>query len=597
MQSETIKPEHTSIAHLIREVNEKKLLLPEFQRPFIWSIEQTKDLLDSLTRGIFIGAFMLAKPQFDLSCREIETRPRSGKGSRAKLESLFYRKIEFEGSRILVVLDGQQRITSICRVLKGFDKLYFVFQKPENLPNPSEEITSFEQIIQTISFKQDPENLSFELGDVYKIGTWKERDIRTKIFNPVSSIYSFLEDSEQSRERYFDLLIDLKRLFSQLIEDKTLLSVFFLDMDLEKFCMFFERSNSRGTELNFIDIVTAKIYKDFNLDRNIKDFRDKYKGVLFDNAIVEAFVRYISFLKVGQVDRKSILNSLDGNDFNTYWNEICDMYVKASNYLVSQRIIMATDWVPYKTMFIPIIHLVRHLPNKDFSMMTTEQAKLFKFWFWASLLNVRYGGGMVGSTNDIIVEDCHLMKDIADNRGFSPTILRRYKFEFTFDDFLNLTSTGAVFTGIMSILHNKYQVKNLSNHNNIDFGQKVDVHHIFPVNYVRQKFPEESFENENRDSILNKMLIEKIPNIKYSDLAPSSYLKDPPANQNPLLQESLNSHLVPSPADLIAGKFDEDYKTFLSQRFELLKKLIDEEVRDIKLKLVEQLEQSQKQKN
>lgn len=184
-------------------------------------------------------------------------------------------------------------------------------------------------------------------------GRWKDKEIQTKVFDPVAATYSFFEDNDHLRERYFNLLLDLKQLFSQLIEDKTLLSVFFLDMDLEKFCMFFERSNSRGTELNFIDIITAKIYKDFNLDKNIKLFKDNHKGILFDNAIVEAFVRYISFLKVGQVDRKSILNKLDGNDFNEHWNEICNMYVKASNHLVSQRLIMSTDWIPYKTMFIP----------------------------------------------------------------------------------------------------------------------------------------------------------------------------------------------------------------------------------------------------
>ena len=70
----------TSIDDLCRDINDKKVLLPEFQRDFIWTIEQTVDLFDSLARGIFIGAFIFAKPKFSLSCRELDARPRKGKG-------------------------------------------------------------------------------------------------------------------------------------------------------------------------------------------------------------------------------------------------------------------------------------------------------------------------------------------------------------------------------------------------------------------------------------------------------------------------------------------------------------------------------------
>lgn len=590
MQPVTIKPDYTSIANVIREINDKKLLLPEFQRKFIWNIEQCNDLFDSIVRGIFIGAFVLAKPQFDLSCREIETRPRTGNGSRAKVDSKFFKTHDFEAQKVFVVLDGQQRITSLYRVLKGIDKLYFVFKKPDDLPNPTVDKMSTEQLIESISFKRIPENLCVELSDIYRVGNWKDKEIRKEIFDKISNEYVELENNEGLKERYFDLLLDLKRLFNQLIEDKTLLSVFFLNMDLEKFCMFFERSNSRGTELNFIDIITAKIYKDFNLDTKIKAFKEKHKGVLFDDTIVEAFVRYICFIKNKKVDRKTILNSLDGTDFIDYWNEICEMYVKTNNFLISQRLIMGPEWIPYKTMFIPMIHFGRNLPNKDFSQLPTNQATLFKFWFWASLLNTRYGGGMVGSTNDIIVEDCILLDNISKNKGLDKATLRTFKFKFEFEDILNLSSPGAIFTGIMSIIHYKNGFKNLGNNLNVDFKQKIDVHHVFPKDYLQSNFDEESFENENADSILNKMLIEKIPNIKFGKKAPSFYLNEVPLNQNPNIQDSLNSHLIPNPSKLINGEYDKNFKQFLTERFELIKNIIDSEVTTVKSNLLSELE-------
>jgi uncharacterized protein with ParB-like and HNH nuclease domain len=337
MYQESVKPDYTSIANLIQESQDKKLMLPEFQRPFVWTIEQSKDLFDSLIRGIFIGTFVMAKPQFDLSCREIDERPRAGKGSRAKINSLFYKTNDFEAKKTYVVLDGQQRITSIYRVLKAVDKIYFIFKKPDAIPSPNDEMTQIEQIIDSLSVKPIEDLFSIELSEVYKCATWKDKDIQQKIFEPIAEKYEFLKNNSDLADRYLNLLLDLKRLFYELILDKTLLSVFFLNMGIEKFCTFFERSNSKGTELSFIDIITAKIYKDFKLDKNISEFKEKNKNVLFDNSIVEAFVRYISFLKAGQVDRKTILTNLDGTDFVLYWQEICDLYVKSCNFLSSQH--------------------------------------------------------------------------------------------------------------------------------------------------------------------------------------------------------------------------------------------------------------------
>lgn len=176
MNQESVKPDYTSIFSVVQEAKDKKLLLPEFQRPFVWSIEQSKDLFDSLMRGIFIGTFVMAKPQFDLSCRAIDIRPRAGKGSRAKIDHYFYKAMEFDSGKTYVVLDGQQRITSLYRVLKGIDKIYFIFKNPENIPSPAEDITQIDQIVESLSIKPINDSFSIELSEVYKCATWKDKE-------------------------------------------------------------------------------------------------------------------------------------------------------------------------------------------------------------------------------------------------------------------------------------------------------------------------------------------------------------------------------------------------------------------------------------
>ena len=83
-------------------------------------------------------------------------------------------------------------------------------------------------------------------------------------------------------------------------------------MDLEKFCLYFERSNSQGLNLSFIDIITAKIYVDYKLSEAIESAK---KHELFNEKLIEPVVRYLNFLENGEVTRKSILKDLTSSAF------------------------------------------------------------------------------------------------------------------------------------------------------------------------------------------------------------------------------------------------------------------------------------------
>ena len=77
-------------------------------------------------------------------------------------------------------------------------------------------------------------------------------------------------------------------------------------MGLEKFCLYFERSNSQGLNLSFTDIITAKIYIQFKLTRKISEAVQLYPFLKVEE-LVDTIVRYINFLANGEVTKKSIL--------------------------------------------------------------------------------------------------------------------------------------------------------------------------------------------------------------------------------------------------------------------------------------------------
>src|SRR5690349_9845815 len=112
-----------SLVQLVNDIERQAVSLPEFQRDFRWEIEKTFDLFDSFVRDIFVGSLIYGVPSFEITVRELDMRPRSGKGSKRRLKVSSFTKTEIEkrvktlGFRLL--LDGQQRATSIYRALKG----------------------------------------------------------------------------------------------------------------------------------------------------------------------------------------------------------------------------------------------------------------------------------------------------------------------------------------------------------------------------------------------------------------------------------------------------------------------------------------------
>ncbi len=122
-----------SLENLLKDIAADKVVLPEFQRDFVWEISKTYDLFDSLVKDIFVGAIIYGIPSFEIAIRDIDDRPKTAKGKRRS--SLQVRTItlheintrqRLDKSNFRLVLDGQQRITSIFRAIKGIDPVWFI---------------------------------------------------------------------------------------------------------------------------------------------------------------------------------------------------------------------------------------------------------------------------------------------------------------------------------------------------------------------------------------------------------------------------------------------------------------------------------------
>jgi hypothetical protein len=136
-----------------------------------------------------------------------------------------------------------------------------------------------------------------------------------------------------------------------LFKKQKLVAFHLLDMTLEKFCLFFERSNSRGIQLNFTDILAAKLYHGFNLRQKIDEFEAQHSLRLNRETIVRT-VAYLTAVEKGgkvTIDKKSILENLEPADFNKHWDRASLLYKDSLDYLVGQHFVLNRNWLPSAT--------------------------------------------------------------------------------------------------------------------------------------------------------------------------------------------------------------------------------------------------------
>ncbi len=105
MDFEQPKPDSKKYSDLISEIQKGIIKIPKFQRDFVWSIDKTAKLLDSILKGYPIGTFILW--QTDERINDIKNV------GNLKIPDTPV------GTKVQYVLDGQQRITSLYAAYLG----------------------------------------------------------------------------------------------------------------------------------------------------------------------------------------------------------------------------------------------------------------------------------------------------------------------------------------------------------------------------------------------------------------------------------------------------------------------------------------------
>lgn len=582
--SETLfKKVDYSLSKLVDDIEMGTIGLPDIQRPFVWKNAKVRDLFDSIYRGYPVGYFLFWQNAYDGKPKQI------GTDQKQKVANL-------------LIVDGQQRLTSIYAVIKGIPVLRESYDK-ENIEvafSPTDE--KFE--VADAAIRKDPEflpNISvlwakganlFEIVGKYVENLKKHRVAAGKDLNPeeikqvqtaiqrVSNLLSYpftaLELSanieEEQVAEVFVRINSKGKVLNQSDFILTLMSVFWEEgrTELENFCRE-ARTPSKGKPgpyNHFVEPDPDHLLR-VAIGLGFRRARLKYgyallrgKDLETDQFSDERRVQQFEILKASQSD---VLNLQNWHGF------LRSLHL--AGYRGSHMIGSSTTLI-YSYVFYLI-------GKKTFGIEGFTLSNVIARWFFMASLTGRYTGGAPETAMD---RDLASIRDFKAGEQFVNWIEKTIEAVFT-DDYWSITLPNRLDTSsatspilyayyaTLNLLHAKVLFSHKRVVDLLDPAQKGDKaaaerHHLFTKKYLKSKGIKGIKET---NQVANYALIEWDDNIAISGDSPADYW---PAYAQRFSEHELAQmchwHALPVNWHLM------DYGEFLEARRRLMAKVIKE---------------------
>lgn len=522
------------IYQILSDVQKWEIVIPEIQRPFVWDSTKVRNLMDSLYRGYPIG--------YIVAWKNPNVRLKDGTISQWKS----------------VLIDGQQRITALRAAILGEQIVDKDYRK--------------KRII--IAFNPIEERFETVTPAIEKDVKWM-KDISIILSNQSTNLFSLIDN-------YCLLNPDIDRSLIQtriqkLLEiQQTEIGYILLnsELDIETVTDIFIRINSAWVVLDQADFAMSKIASsgDFgvNLRKCIDYFCHLAKEPKFFDQIREVdeefrnteYFQKISWLKDENDDlydpdysdilrvaftkefergkMSELVSLLSGRNFETRTNE---------QEIIEKSFITLQKWVlsfVNETNFKRFIMIIRSAWFIDTSMIGSQNVINFAYilylklrdmwedphnietyvkrWFVLSILTGRYSGSPESRFDFDIkrIASDGIKKHI---ESVEISELSSWFWEFGLvkeldkaiisSPFLNVFWAAQIFFTDKWFLSKDITVWNMISH-------RWDIHHIFPKEYLRQKYDSRGDYNQ----IANFVYLQQEINIKIGKKAPNQYFQE-----------------------------------------------------------------------
>jgi uncharacterized protein with ParB-like and HNH nuclease domain len=433
-----------TIQQIVSNITNNEVYLPAIQRRFVWTHEQIEKLFDSIMIGYPIGTFLFWSVKTSKANEYTFYKFIQDYHERDKYLNELAPKPETK-ERIIGVLDGQQRLSSLYLALQGS----YAYKKPRARWDNDDAFPKRLLCFNILHLDNSGDNDSM----TYQFKFLTEQEIQVKdekhFWLPVkealkwSNANDYIKFASQNGLISNAFAIDnLTTLWQRITQDKVINYYQITDNDLDSILEIFIRVNSGGTVLSKSDLLFSTIVANWEQAREeiellLKNINNKGDKFNFDNDFIMRACLVLTdcpvLFKVNNFKRDNIIKIKDN------WNEIKEAIKETVNILVEFG--FNQDNLTSRNAVIPIAYHIYKNGTID-----EKNKKLIKIYLITSLLKQIYGGkgervlDIIRSTMRKRKNGCYDLKqqDFPLDTLIKTKLPADKSFSFTLDDVENL---------------------------------------------------------------------------------------------------------------------------------------------------------------
>jgi hypothetical protein len=516
------KAEYT-VSSLVAMIENGDLQLPEMQRQYVWTQTKVRDLLDSLYRGYPSGIILAWQvPQgSDVETREFAVAANTN-ASKATL----------------LLLDGQQRLTSLSSVLRG-EPVTVKWRKTPveilfNLDHP-EELTFITEVNEDVENDDDAEDEA-DLDPLVKVNrrafvvssnavlalpNWvKVSDVFTKSDSDLLRGAGLSGWDDPRYEKYTERLKQLRAIKDYVYRAEILEH----DKSYEEVTEIFVRVNSLGAKLRGSDLALAQITARWrgSLDLFMEYQKEvRQRGFELDLGV---HLRVLVSLTTGQ-SKFTVVAGMSQARLEAGWERAKKSFDFAIDFALDNLKVDSPTLLSSPLLLITTAYWVQQRDRK----ISPDEAAEFRRWFLVANAKGRYSRG---SSESMLDQDLTTLR----NGGGPKELLQRLeqqvgRLDFTPNDLVGRTTSSGVFKTMFLLFRDRKALDWATSlqispkHSNA--SDKIEFHHIFPKAFLKATRPD--LVDRDINDIANLAFIGSATNKQISDKTPATYRTDYPS--------------------------------------------------------------------
>lgn len=588
------------LSQILDGITAGKIQLPDFQRGWVWDDEHVKSLLVSIAQSFPVGAVMLLD---------------TGGGIRFQVRPI--ENVDFVGSKPEpehLILDGQQRLTSLTQVLsvnkpvqtfnhKGTKiRCYYYIDISMALENgrleeafvsvpPDRKVkTNFDRdIVMDLSTRTlELENYHFPCSQILDSDEWEE------------ALHS------HAPERFADYMKFRAKILTAFRSYQLPVITLGKNTTKEAVCLVFEKVNTGGVPLSVFELVTATFAADsFNLrddwlgseSRGVEGRRERLTNERILTGIEPTdFLQAVSLQHTLERRQADVASGKTGKmvsaisakrasilqlDLEAYqkWAPIVEKgFLLAAQFMRKQCFFDARE-LPYRTQLVPLAAVLSQIGDRWREPRIYDRLSR---WFWCGVLGELYGGSVeTRIANDFEELLPWLVSDVVDSmhgtsNGLPRTISDAAFQESRLDTLRSRVSAAYKGLNVLVLREGAEDFFWKDTIQALNYEEMaLDIHHIFPKAWCK----ENGIKRTVYDSVVNKTPISYKANRMISRLkAPSKYLAALQSHsQTEITDDEMNrilsTHRIP-----FKSLRSDDFQAFYSSRKSALIELVEKAI-------------------